>query len=138
MSETPETPQAAPAAPAADAPQAPAETPAASAEDPSAEDPVAAAEARIDGGIRAKRPARRKRRSRDRFMGRRKVSRLTTDKTVVVDYKNLGLLKTFLSPEGKILPRRITGNTAKQQRQIALAVKRARHIALLPFSPPDI
>ena len=131
MSETPETPEATPEAPAAEAPPAPEPAP------PADDDAVAAAEARIDGGIRAKRPARRKRRSRDRFMGRRKVSRLTTDKTIVVDYKNVSLLKTFLSPEGKILPRRITGNTAKQQRQIALAVKRARHIALLPYSPPE-
>jgi small subunit ribosomal protein S18 len=86
-------------------------------------------------GIRAKRPARKKRRSRDRFFGRKKVSRLTADPGLVVDYKNVSLLRTFLSPEGKILPRRITGNTAKQQRQVALAIKRARHIALLSFKP---
>ena len=86
-------------------------------------------------GIRAKRPARRKRRSRDRLFNRKKVSRLTTDPGLVVDYKNLSLLKTFLTPEGKILPRRITGNTAKQQRAVALAVKRARHLALLPYPP---
>jgi small subunit ribosomal protein S18 len=86
-------------------------------------------------GIRAKRPARRKRRSRDRLFNRKKVSRLTTDPQLVVDYKNLSLLKTFLTPEGKILPRRITGNTAKQQRQISLAIKRARHLALLAHVP---
>ena len=91
-------------------------------------------EAPIDG-IRAKRPARRKRRNRDRLFNRRKVSRLTTDPQLVVDYKNLSLLKTFLTPEGKILPRRITGNTAKQQRQISLAIKRARNLALLAHMP---
>jgi small subunit ribosomal protein S18 len=89
----------------------------------------------VPEGIRAKRPARRKRRARDRFFSRRKVSRLTADPGLVVDYKNVSLLKTFLSPEGKILPRRITGNTAKQQRQVALAIKRARHIALLSYKP---
>ena len=87
----------------------------------------------LAGGIRAKRPTRRKRRGRDRFFSRRKVSRLTSDPGLVVDYKNISLLKTFLTPEGKILPRRITGNTARQQRQVALAVKRARHLALLPY-----
>jgi small subunit ribosomal protein S18 len=86
-------------------------------------------------GIRAKRPARKKRRGRDRLFTRKKVSRLTTDPGLVVDYKNVSLLKTFLTPEGKILPRRITGNTAKQQRQIALAIKRARHLALLAHLP---
>jgi len=86
-----------------------------------------------EAGIRAKRPTRRKRRGRDRFFGRRKVSRLTTDPGLKVDYKNVSLLKTFLTPEGKLLPRRITGNTAKQQRQVAQAVKRARHLALLGY-----
>jgi small subunit ribosomal protein S18 len=91
----------------------------------------------VGEGIRAKRPARRKRRSRDRLFNRKKVSRLTTDPGLVVDYKNLSLLKTFLTPEGKILPRRITGNTAKQQRQISLAIKRARHLALLAHVPVE-
>ena len=88
-------------------------------------------------GIRAKRPARRKRRGRDRFFNRRKVSRLTTEPGLKVDYKNVSLLKTFLTPEGKILPRRITGNTAKQQRQVAQAIKRARHLALLGYTPSE-
>ena len=66
---------------------------------------------------------------------RRKVSRLTTDKTLVVDYKDPKLLRGFLSETGKILPRRITGNTAKQQREVCVAIKRSRHLALLPYPP---
>ena len=88
----------------------------------------------VKGRLRAK--ARKKdRKNRKRTFARKKVSRLTTDKTVVVDYKDPKLLRSFLSETGKILPRRITGNTAKQQRTVALAVKRARHLALLPYPP---
>ena len=88
----------------------------------------------VKARLRAK--ARKKdRKNRKRTFARKKVSRLTTDKTVVVDYKDPKLLRSFLSETGKILPRRITGNTAKQQRVVALAVKRARHLALLPYPP---
>ena len=75
-----------------------------------------------------------------KFGGRRgkRVSILTQDKNLVVDYKDISLLKKFLSPEGKILSRRITKCTAKQQRQVTQAVKRARHLALLPFVDPDV
>ena len=132
MSETPESPAPAPEPAAAppEAPEAVAEASAPASDE--AESPQVP-----EGGIRAKRPARRRRRQRDRFFSRRKVSRLTTDPGLTVDYKNISLLRTFLSPEGKILPRRITGNTAKQQRQVAEAVKRARHLALLPYEPPE-
>ncbi len=51
----------------------------------------------------------------------------------VADYKDPSRLKRFLTERGKILPRRITGLSAKQQRDIALAIKRARHLALLPY-----
>jgi ribosomal protein S18 len=88
----------------------------------------------VKSRLRAK--ARKKdRKNRKRTFARKKVSRLTTDKTVVVDYKDPKLLRSFLSETGKILPRRITGNTAKQQRSVSLAVKRARHLALLPYPP---
>jgi small subunit ribosomal protein S18 len=95
---------------------------------------------RREGGTSVKARLRAKARKRDRktrkrSFGRKKVSRLTTDKTVSVDYKDPKLLRSFLSETGKILPRRITGNTAKQQRSVALAVKRARHLALLPYPP---
>ena len=88
----------------------------------------------VKSRLRAK-ARKRDRKSRKRSFGRKKVSRLTTDKSVVVDYKDPKLLRSFLSETGKILPRRITGNTAKQQREVALAIKRARHLALLPYPP---
>jgi small subunit ribosomal protein S18 len=88
----------------------------------------------VKSRLRAK-ARKRDRKNRKRTFTRKKVSRLTTDKTVVVDYKDPKLLRSFLSETGKILPRRITGNTAKQQREVALAVKRARHLALLPYPP---
>ena len=89
----------------------------------------------VKARLRAKaRKKERKQRKRGGFT-RKKVSRLTTDKTLEVDYKDPKLLRSFLSETGKILPRRITGNTAKQQRQVSLAIKRARHLALLPYPP---
>jgi small subunit ribosomal protein S18 len=92
--------------------------------------------ATVKARLRAK-ARKRDRKMRKRGFGRKKVSRLTTDKTIVIDYKDPKLLRSFLSETGKILPRRITGNTARQQREIAVAVKRARHLALLPY-PPDM
>jgi small subunit ribosomal protein S18 len=68
-----------------------------------------------------------------RRRGRTKVSFLTLNKVDVVDYKDVATLKRFLTERGKILPRRQTGNTAKQQRMISSAIKRAREMALLPF-----
>ena len=64
---------------------------------------------------------------------RRKVSSLTIHKIKTVDYKNVTLLRTFTDDRGKIVPRRRSGATAKEQRMIAVAIKRAREIALLPF-----
>lgn len=64
---------------------------------------------------------------------RRKISYLTTNKITVVDYKDVALLKKFVTERGKILPRRVTGNTAKQQRELTIAIKRARDIALMPY-----
>lgn len=54
-----------------------------------------------------------------------------------IDYKDTDTLKRFLTEGGKILPRRLTGLTAKQQRQLTLAIKRARHLALLPYTRID-
>ena len=51
----------------------------------------------------------------------------------VIDYKDTAKLKRFVSERGKILPRRITGNCAKQQRALTVAIKRARHVALMPY-----
>ncbi len=64
---------------------------------------------------------------------RRKVSYLTINKITQVDYKNVTLLRNFTDDRGKIVPRRRSGATAKEQRMIAIAIKRAREIALLPF-----
>ena len=130
---------AAPEAAAAEAaaPEAAAaETAAPEAAAPEAAASEAAPEGEPTSGIRAKPPSRAKRRARakKRSFGGRKVSRLVTDRDLVVDYKDANLLRTFLTPEGKILPRRITGNNAKQQRKLARAIKRARHLALLPFA----
>ena len=65
---------------------------------------------------------------------RKKVCALCSDKNLVIDYKNADQLKKFVSDKGKILPRRATGACAKHQRDITLAVKRARQIAILPFT----
>ncbi|MCB9759018.1 MAG: 30S ribosomal protein S18 [Alphaproteobacteria bacterium] len=54
-----------------------------------------------------------------------------------IDYKDIDILKKFLTEGGKILPRRLTGLNAKQQRQLTLAIKRARHLAMLPYTRLD-
>ena len=64
----------------------------------------------------------------------RKVCRLTVDRVVWIDYKDVGLLKHYVTELGKIIPRRITGATAKHQRMLTRAIKLARSIALLPYS----
>lgn len=65
---------------------------------------------------------------------RKKVCPLCADKNLVLDYKNGDQLKKFINDKGKILPRRATGACAKHQRDITLAVKRARQIAVLPYT----
>lgn len=64
---------------------------------------------------------------------RKKVCTMCSDKNLVLDYKNAEQLKKFINDKGKILPRRATGACAKHQREITLTVKRARHIAILPY-----
>jgi len=66
--------------------------------------------------------------------GRRKVCRYCADKNAKVDYKDYTQLKYFLTERGKIIPRRISGNCAMHQREVATAIKRSRQIALLPYS----
>ncbi|MGI6360491.1 MAG: 30S ribosomal protein S18 [Acholeplasmataceae bacterium] len=68
-----------------------------------------------------------------RFQRRRKVCYFTQNKVTHIDFKDVELLKKFISDRGKILPRRVTGTSAKWQRQLAVAIKRARHMALLPY-----
>jgi small subunit ribosomal protein S18 len=69
-----------------------------------------------------------------RFFRRRKFCRFTAEGVKRIDYKDLDTLKAYVSETGKIVPSRITGTKAKYQRQLASAVKRARYLALLPYS----
>jgi small subunit ribosomal protein S18 len=69
-----------------------------------------------------------------RGFGRRKVCRFCADKNLKVDYKDQQQLKYFLTERGKIIPRRISGNCAKHQREVATAVKRGRMLAILPYT----
>lgn len=71
---------------------------------------------------------------KDRRRGKKRVCNFCVDKITTVDYKDTGRLRRYLSERGKILPRRITGNCARHQRQLTVAIKRARNVALLPFT----
>jgi len=66
--------------------------------------------------------------------GRRKVCRFCADKSLKVDFKDVRTLQSFITEGGKIVPSRTSGNCARHQRQLAVAIKRARVLALLPFS----
>ncbi len=78
---------------------------------------------RTDAAPMKRRPMRR----------RKKVCVFCADKSSEIDYKDVTKLKRYISERGKILPRRITGNCAKHQRALTVAIKRARHIALIPY-----
>ena len=65
---------------------------------------------------------------------RKKVCVFCADKNSVIDYKDVNKLKRYISERGKILPRRITGSCAKHQRALTVAIKRARHVALMPYT----
>ncbi len=66
--------------------------------------------------------------------GKRRVCRYCADKALLIDYKDPQALRYFITERGKVVPRRISGNCARHQRKVQLAVKRARAIALLPFT----
>ena len=68
------------------------------------------------------------------FFKRRKVCRFTAEHIEYVDYKDVKLLQQYILERAKILPRRISGNSARHQRMVSTAIKRARHLALLPFT----
>ena len=68
-----------------------------------------------------------------RLKPRKKVCYFTKNHIKYIDYKDVDLLKKYISPSGKITPKRITGTSAKYQRRLATAIKRARYMALLPF-----
>ncbi len=65
---------------------------------------------------------------------RRKFCRFTAEKIAEVDYKDINILKEFITENGKLIPARITGTKARYQRQLSVAVKRARFLALLPYT----
>jgi small subunit ribosomal protein S18 len=67
---------------------------------------------------------------------RSKVCRFCADSSLRMNYKEPGLLRAFITERGKIIPRRISGNCAKHQRQLTTAIKQGRNIALLPFTVP--
>ncbi|MBL7124971.1 MAG: 30S ribosomal protein S18 [Dehalococcoidales bacterium] len=79
-----------------------------------------------------------RRQNRARYVPRRKVCSLCIDNVKVIDYKDPVKLRRYISDRGKIEPRRRTGTCAKHQRALALAIKRARHLALLPYVPAHI
>lgn len=69
-----------------------------------------------------------------RFFRRRKFCRFSAEGVTEIDYKDIATLKSYITESGKIVPSRITGTSAKYQRQLARAIKRARYLALLPYS----
>ena len=69
-----------------------------------------------------------------RYFRRKKYCRFTAENVTEIDYKDLAMLKQYITETGKIVPSRITGTRANYQRQLATAVKRARYLALLPYT----
>ena len=82
--------------------------------------------------------SRGRRDDKSRYIPKRRPCPFCRDKVEIIDYKDAGKLSQFISARGKIEPRRRTGSCAKHQRALATAIKRARHIALLPFAPEHI
>jgi small subunit ribosomal protein S18 len=68
------------------------------------------------------------------YFRRKKFCRFTADGVEQIDYKDLDVLRNYITETGKIVPSRVTGTNAKYQRQLALAIKRARYLALLPYT----
>jgi len=75
---------------------------------------------------------------RTRYVPKRRICRFCVDKVETIDYKDPLKLRRYISDRGKIEPRRRTGTCAKHQRALAVAIKRARHLALLPYAPTHI
>lgn len=71
-----------------------------------------------------------------RMFYRRRVCRFCTDSDVTIDYKDAKTLRNFVTERGKIIPKRIYGTCASHQREVTEAIKRARHLALLPYTGP--
>ncbi len=69
-----------------------------------------------------------------RFRPRKKICSFCSNKSNIIDYKDINQLKKYVTDRGKILPRRVSGNCSKHQRELTIAIKRARQVALLPYS----
>jgi small subunit ribosomal protein S18 len=78
------------------------------------------------------------RKTKRRLYVRKKVCRFCADASLQIDYRDPRQLRYFVTERGKIIPRRISGNCAKHQRKITLAIKRARHLALMPYTNMEI
>ncbi len=91
-------------------------------------------ETRTERVERVERPERPERQGNMRDRRRRKVCQFCVDKVEQIDYKDVAKLRKYMSERAKILPRRMTGTCAMHQRQLTEAIKRARHIALLPYT----
>lgn len=76
--------------------------------------------------------------SRGRYTPRRRYCSFCANKVMEIDYKDITMLRGYISDRGKIDPRRRTGTCARHQRALAMAIKRARHLALLPYAPKHI
>ncbi len=79
--------------------------------------------------VRKKTTTRRKK----RFL-RKKICRFCADRVTLIDYKDVRRLRNLITERGKIIPRRISGNCSRHQRQLTVSIKRARHLALMPFT----
>ncbi|MCZ6568656.1 MAG: 30S ribosomal protein S18 [Deltaproteobacteria bacterium] len=84
--------------------------------------------------IVVKRPMRKRKRSGRKTFLRQKVCRFCADKEMSIDYKDARTLRIFVTERHKIIPRRISGNCARHQRGLTVAIKRARQLALMPFT----
>jgi small subunit ribosomal protein S18 len=90
--------------------------------------------AKISAKAKAKVRLKRSKRKKKKKTPRTKVCRLTVDRVVYIDYKDVAMLKHYVTERGKIIPRRITGASARHQRMLTRAIKLARQISLLPYS----
>jgi small subunit ribosomal protein S18 len=93
---------------------------------------------RDGGGFRRDGNRDNRRDGRKDAQKKKRTCRFTAAGTIYIDFKDEKLLRKFINEQGKIIPKRITGTSAKYQRQLVQAIKRARHIALLPFTSEAI
>ena len=81
-----------------------------------------------------RRPAKRRKRGARKLFQRNKMCRFCADKEMTIDYKDAKTLRIFVTERHKIIPRRISGNCARHQRSLTVAIKRSRQLALMPFT----